>query len=39
MPRYVCATCAAQFPDNDAPPDLCPICTDARQYVPKNGQR
>ena len=39
MPRYVCATCAAQFPDGDAPPDLCPICTDARQYVPEDGQR
>ena len=26
MPRYVCATCAAQFPDADAPPERCPIC-------------
>ena len=39
MPRYVCATCAAQFPDGSAPPDLCPICTDERQYVPEDGQR
>jgi hypothetical protein len=39
MPRYVCATCAAQFPDADAAPELCPICTDERQYVPEDGQR
>lgn len=38
MPRYVCATCAAQFPDADAPPDHCPICSDERQYVPLSGQ-
>ena len=39
MPRYVCATCAAQFPDADAPPSECPICEDERQYVPEDGQR
>jgi hypothetical protein len=39
MPRYVCATCAAQFPDADAPPPECPICEDERQYVPEDGQR
>src|SRR4051794_11592592 len=39
MSRYACATCAAQFPDGDAPPDFCPICTDERQYVPEDGQR
>jgi glyoxylase-like metal-dependent hydrolase (beta-lactamase superfamily II) len=39
MPRYVCATCAAQFPDASAPPEHCPICTDERQYVPEDGQR
>jgi len=39
MSRYVCATCAAQFPDADAPPEVCPICTDERQYVPEDGQR
>jgi len=39
MLRYVCATCAAQFPDGHAPPDLCPICSDERQYVPQDGQR
>jgi hypothetical protein len=26
--------CGTQFPDADAPPDACPICTDWRQYVP-----
>jgi hypothetical protein len=39
MPRFVCVTCAAQFPDADAPPDRCPICTDERQWVPEEGQR
>jgi len=39
MPRHVCVTCAAQFPDASAPPDHCPICTDERQYVPEGGQR
>ena len=39
MPRYVCATCAAQFPDASAPPHHCPICTDERQYVPEDGQK
>jgi hypothetical protein len=39
MPRFICATCAAQFPDADAPPAACPICTDQRQYVPEDGQR
>jgi hypothetical protein len=39
MGRFVCATCAAQFPDADAPPERCPICTDERQWVPEDGQR
>jgi hypothetical protein len=26
--------CGTQFPDADAPPGSCPICTDWRQYVP-----
>jgi len=38
MPRFVCATCAAQFADAPAPPEHCPICTDERQYVPESGQ-
>jgi glyoxylase-like metal-dependent hydrolase (beta-lactamase superfamily II) len=39
MPRFICATCAAQYPDGDAPPAACPICEDDRQYVPEGGQR
>ncbi len=39
MPRFVCATCAAQFPDADDPPPRCPICEDQRQWVPEDGQR
>jgi hypothetical protein len=39
MDRPVCLTCAAQFPDADAPPATCPICEDERQYVPVGGQQ
>src|ERR1700754_4377818 len=35
---YFCATCGAQFTPSDAPPDRCPVCEDARQYVPAAGQ-
>jgi glyoxylase-like metal-dependent hydrolase (beta-lactamase superfamily II) len=35
---FHCATCGAQFTPSDAPPDGCPICDDARQYVPPSGQ-
>jgi hypothetical protein len=34
MDRYICMACGTQFPDADAPPESCPICTDWRQYVP-----
>jgi glyoxylase-like metal-dependent hydrolase (beta-lactamase superfamily II) len=36
---YFCATCGAQFAPSDAPPERCPVCEDARQYVPEDGQR
>jgi glyoxylase-like metal-dependent hydrolase (beta-lactamase superfamily II) len=36
---YHCATCGAQFTPSEAPPDHCPICEDARQWVPEDGQR
>jgi glyoxylase-like metal-dependent hydrolase (beta-lactamase superfamily II) len=36
---YLCETCGAQFTPSDAPPDHCPICEDARQWVPADGQR
>jgi glyoxylase-like metal-dependent hydrolase (beta-lactamase superfamily II) len=31
----LCETCGAQF---EGRPDRCPICEDARQYVPEDGQ-
>jgi glyoxylase-like metal-dependent hydrolase (beta-lactamase superfamily II) len=36
---YHCATCGAQFAPAPEPPARCPICEDARQYVPESGQR
>jgi hypothetical protein len=39
MTTHICATCGAQFPPADAPPDRCPICDEPRQYVPPSGQR
>jgi hypothetical protein len=36
---YHCETCGAQFPPAEAPPAGCPICEDARQWVPEDGQR
>jgi hypothetical protein len=39
MERFICVTCGTQFPDADAPPPECPICTDPRQYVPPEGQQ
>ena len=33
----ICATCAVE---RDEPtPEVCPICTDERQYVPEDGQK
>jgi hypothetical protein len=39
MDRFICVTCGTQFADSAAPPDLCPICEDPRQYVPPEGQQ
>jgi hypothetical protein len=39
MEHFVCVTCGVQFAPSEAPPDACPICEDARQYVPESGQR
>ncbi len=39
MTRYICETCGVQFGESEAPPSSCPICEDARQYVPATGQR
>ena len=39
MTAFICVTCGTQFSESDAPPALCPICTDPRQYVPEDEQR
>jgi glyoxylase-like metal-dependent hydrolase (beta-lactamase superfamily II) len=38
MPTYLCVTCGVQYPENDSPPERCPICEDDRQYVRATGQ-
>lgn len=42
MPGYICATCGTGYPPIERHPDeplpVCPICADARQYVPASGQ-
>ena len=35
---FICNACGTQFPETAAPPALCPICEDVRQYVPRSGQ-
>ncbi|MGN6742479.1 MAG: MBL fold metallo-hydrolase [Amnibacterium sp.] len=39
MTVRLCATCAVEQPDEGALPEVCPICADERQYVPRTGQR
>jgi hypothetical protein len=39
MTAWMCRTCAVEYPDSDAPPTGCPICSDDRQYVRPTGQR
>jgi hypothetical protein len=40
MTVWICATCAVEHPDSEAPPrGDCEICADERQYVPESGQR
>jgi glyoxylase-like metal-dependent hydrolase (beta-lactamase superfamily II) len=34
MTTFVCKACGTQYPPSDEPPGGCPICEDARQYVP-----
>jgi len=36
--KKICTTCGTQFALHDAALELCPICTDDRQYIPENGQ-
>lgn len=37
--NFICVTCGTQFPVSDAPPPVCPICDDERQYIGHDGQR
>jgi hypothetical protein len=39
MEPFICATCGVQFAPSDAPSPRCPVCEDARQWVPEDGQR
>jgi hypothetical protein len=39
MEHFVCATCGVQFAASEEPPAECPICEDARQWVPEDGQK
>ena len=36
--KPICQACGTQFPESNLPPDSCPVCRDARQFVPKTGQ-
>jgi glyoxylase-like metal-dependent hydrolase (beta-lactamase superfamily II) len=36
--KSICKACGTQFPDSSGPPRSCPICSDARQFIPKWGQ-
>src|ERR1041385_1965947 len=36
--KPICKACGTQFPESTAPPVSCPICCDARQFIPKSGQ-
>jgi hypothetical protein len=38
MDAFICITCGTQFAPSQKPPELCPICTEERQYVPPSGQ-
>lgn len=39
MTIWVCATCGIEHAESDRPPAECAICSDDRQYVPRDGQR
>jgi len=38
MPAFICTACGTQYQPSEAPPNICPICTDERQFVPASGQ-
>lgn len=37
--NFICIACGTQFAESDKPPANCPICDDARQFVPPAGQQ
>lgn len=39
MPTWICATCGNHHRAESAPPEVCGICADERQWVPAAGQR
>ncbi len=39
MQKWICTTCGTQFPPGEQPPEICPICSDQRQYIGYNGQQ
>lgn len=39
MELWICATCGAQFAESATPPSSCPICSDERQYIGREGQQ
>jgi glyoxylase-like metal-dependent hydrolase (beta-lactamase superfamily II) len=37
--HWLCKTCGVQFAASEQPPQICPICSDERQYVGYEGQQ
>ena len=38
MRAFICSTCGTQYSPSEAPPGVCLICTDERQFIPASGQ-
>lgn len=38
MPSFICVACGTQYSPAEAPPAVCQLCTDERQFVPASGQ-
>lgn len=36
--KSICKACGTQFPEAPGTPPSCPICSDARQFIPRAGQ-
>jgi hypothetical protein len=39
MQAFICRTCGVQYTPSEAPPAVCIICADERQYIGRGGQR